>query len=271
MDKVEYREITYEVLGPVLRIYHNRPKQANSESENLLAELDHALERAKKDDSIRVLIIGGVGKHFSAGHDLIGGMETRGDFTPEDHWLWESEHYLGNALRIHDFPKPTIAQVQGACIAGGFMVANMCDLMVCSEDAYFSDPVVHSLAAASVEALIHPWVMGMRKAKEFLFTGQKLSAAEAKEYGMANHVVPREQLEEFTLKLANHIALAPPIGIRMMKRSLNRTLDMQGYRTSIMAHFDTHILSTSTQEHRNIVAEGMNASINAAKKVAANG
>lgn len=268
---MNYTEITYEVIGPVLRVYHNRPKQANSESENLLAEMDDALERAKKDDNIRVLIIGGVGKHFSAGHDLIGGMETRGAYTPEQHWLWESEHYLGNAFRIWDFPKPTIAQVQGACIAGGFMVANMCDLMVASDDAYFSDPVVHSLAAASVEALVHPWVMGMRKAKEFLYTGQKLTAAEAKEWGMVNHVVPRADLEEFTLKLANHIALAPPVGIRMMKRSLNRSADIMGFRNSIMAHFDTHILSTSTKEHYTVASAGMNASMQTAKKVATNG
>jgi enoyl-CoA hydratase len=264
---VEYTELTYEVIGSVCRVYHNRPKQANSESENLLAELDDALARARDDDNIRVLIIGGVGKHFSAGHDLIGGMETRGDFTPEQHWLWESEHYLGNALRIWDFPKPTIAQVQGACIAGGFMVANACDLMVAADDAYFSDPVTHSLAAASVEMLVHPWVLGLRKAKEFLFTGQKISAAEGKEWGMVNHVVPRAELEEFTLNLANHIAKAPPIGIRMMKRSLNRTADIMGFRNSIMAHFDTHILSTSTHEHVTLASKGMEASIATAKKV----
>ncbi|WP_313485170.1 enoyl-CoA hydratase [Stutzerimonas kunmingensis] len=261
-----YTDISYEVFGPVVRICHNRPRNANSESENLLAELDHALDVAKHDDSVRVVIIGGKGKHFSAGHDLMDGMEKRGDFSPEEHWLWESEHYLGNAFRIWDFPKPTIAQVQGACIAGGFMVANMCDIVIASEDAFFSDPVVHSLAAASVEALVHPWVMGTRKAKEFLFTGQRLGAAEAKEWGMVNHVVKLEELEDFTLKMANHIALAPPIGIRMMKRSLNRSADIMGFRNSLMAHFDTHILSTSTKEHFEVAAAGMRASLETAKK-----
>lgn len=263
---MNYTDISYEVIGAVARISHNRPTQANAESENLLAELDHALDVAKHDDAIRVVIIGAKGKHFSAGHDLMDGMAKRGDFSPEQHWLWESEHYLGNALRIWDFPKPTIAQVQGACIAGGFMVANMCDMVVAAEDAFFSDPVCHSLAAASVEALIHPWVMGTRKAKEFLFTGQKLPAAEAKEWGMVNHVVPRAELEDFTLQLANRIALAPPIGIRMLKRSLNRTADMMGFRNSIMAHFDTHILSTSTKEHFAVAAAGMRASLETAKK-----
>lgn len=263
---MEYSDISYEVIGAVARIYHNRPGQANAESENLLAELDDALDRAKRDDAIRVIIIGAKGKHFSAGHDLMDGMEKRGDFSPEQHWLWESEHYLGNALRIWDFPKPTIAQVQGACIAGGFMVANMCDMVVAADDAFFSDPVGHSLAAASVEALVHPWVMGLRKAKEFLFTGQRISAVEAKEWGMVNHVVPRAEMEDFTLELANRIAAAPPIGIRMLKRSLNRSADIMGFRNSLMAHFDTHILSTSTKEHFEVAAAGMRASMEAAKK-----
>jgi enoyl-CoA hydratase len=262
---MNYSDITYEQIGAVVRICHNRPQFANSESENLLAEIDDVLDRAQRDDSVRVLIIGGVGKHFSSGHDLTEGMAKRGKYTPEESWMWENEHYLGNAMRIRNFPKPTIAQVQGACIAGGFMVANMCDLMVASDDAFFSDPVVHSLAAASVETLVHPWVMGTRKAKEFLFTGQRLSAAEAKEWGMVNHVVPRADLENFTLNLANQIALAPPFGVRLMKRSLNRTADIMGFSNSVMAHFETHILSTETAEHHRLRSGGMDASMKTAK------
>lgn len=261
-----YTQIRYEQLGAVVRVCHDRPERANAESEQLLAELDHALAHAAGDDSVRVLILGGTGAHFSAGHDLQDGGEKRGDYTPEQHWAWELEHYYGNAMRIRDFPKPTIAQVQGGCIAAGFMVANACDLMVASDDAFFADPVVHSLGAAAVEALIHPWVLGLRKAKEFLFTGQRISAAEGKEWGMINHVVPRAELEAFTLKLAQRIAEAPPVAIRMLKRSLNRTADIQGYRNALDAHFDTHLLSSSTQEFKNIVAQGMERSMNVAKK-----
>lgn len=264
---MDYTEITYEVLGPVLRLCHNRPKQANAESETLLAELDHALARAKADDAIRVVIVGAVGKHFSAGHDLTDPKSVRAGLTAtEDIWAWESEHYMGNALRLWDFPKPTIAQVQGACIAGGFMVANMCDLMVASDDAYFSDPVAHSLGAAAVEVLVHPWVLGLRKAKELLFTGQRIGAAEAKEWGMVNHVVPRAELEEFTLALANKIAAAPPMGMRMLKRSLNRTADIMGFRNAVLAHFDTHQLTHATDEHKAIVEAGMQASMAAARQ-----
>lgn len=260
-----YTEISYEVIGPVARVCHNRPGAANAESEALLLELDDALEQAKNDPAIRVLIIGGKGKHFSSGHDLIDGIATRAHFTPEQIYMWEQEHYLGNAMRIRDFPKPTIAQVQGACIAGGFMVANMCDLIVASDDAFFSDPVVHSLGAAAVEVLVHPWVMGTRKAKEFLFTGERIKAAEAKEWGMVNHVVPRDDLEEFTLKLANRIAQAPPVAMHVLKRSINRTEDMQGFRNSVLAHFDSHVFTHATVEHREMVARGMEASISSAK------
>lgn len=262
-----YEQIIYEQLGPVLRIWHNRPDKRNAESEHLLAELDDALARAARDDSVRVLIMAARGDHFCAGHDLFDGFEKRNGYSPEQHWVWESEHYLGNALRIWDFPKPTIAQVQGACIAAGFMVANMCDLMVASDDAFFSDPVLHSLGAAAVEVIVHPWVLGTRKAKEFLFTGQRLSAAEAREWGMINHVVPRAELESTTLQLAERIAAAPPMAIRMMKRSFNRTMDMQGFRNSVQAHFDTHILSSSTDEFKEIGARGMAQSLKKAKAV----
>lgn len=264
---MSYEQIIYEEMGPVLRIWHNRPERRNAETEQLLAELDDALARAAKDDKVRVLIMAGKGDHFCAGHDLYDGHEKRSEYTPEQHWVWESEHYLGNALRIWDFPKPTIAQVQGACVAAGFMVANMCDLMVASDDAFFSDPVLHSLGAAAVEVTVHPWVLGTRKAKEFLFTGQRLTAAEAYQWGMINHVVPRAELESTTLQLAERIGAAPPMAIRMMKRSFNRTMDMQGFRNSVMAHFDTHILSSSTKEFKDIVARGMEQSLKKAKSV----
>ncbi|HEU0204386.1 MAG TPA: enoyl-CoA hydratase-related protein, partial [Burkholderiaceae bacterium] len=104
---MNYQDILYEPLGPVVRISHNRPAKRNAESENLLAELDDALARAARDDAIRVAILAATGDHFSAGHDLHDGQAKRGGYSPDQHWLWEHEHYLGNALRIWDFPKPT--------------------------------------------------------------------------------------------------------------------------------------------------------------------
>jgi enoyl-CoA hydratase len=169
-------------------------------------------------------------------------------------------------MRIMDCPKPTIASVQGACIAGGFMVANMCDLIVAAEDASFADPVARTLGAAAVEVLIHPWVLGTRKAKELLFTGERMGAAEALQAGMVNRVVPRAELEATTMALAEKIAEAPPFALKILKRSLNRTLDMQGLRTSLQAHFDTHQLSHVTEAFKSARDAGLAKAIEKTRK-----
>jgi len=264
-----YSDILVEQDGFVLRISHNRPTRRNAESELLLAEMDDVLAQSAQDDSVRVLVIGGEGSHFSAGHDVHEGMAKRGDFDAAQTWTWELEHYYGNAMRIWDHPKPTIAEVRGACIAGGFMVANSCDLLIASEDAFFSDPVLHSLGVCGVEVLLHPWVMGLRKAKEFLYCGTRISAQDALDLGIANQIVPTEVLRETTMSVAHHIAKAPPVSIRMMKRSLNRTADIMGYRSSVSAHFDTHVLAQTGPEAKAIAAQGMGASIKRSKTTAA--
>ena len=137
------------------------------------------------------------------------------------------------------------------------MIANMCDLVVCSDTAYFSDPVGHTLAAAATEVLIHPWVMGLRKAKEMLYTGEKVDAQEALRIGMVNRVVPEAELDAAALALAQRIAQAPPFGLRLIKRSLNRTADAQGFRTALSAHFDTHQLSHLSEEFQAVRERGL--------------
>ncbi|MGD9895173.1 MAG: enoyl-CoA hydratase-related protein, partial [Dehalococcoidia bacterium] len=122
----------------------------NAESRELLDELDDAVRTATADPAVRVLVFDGKGEHFSAGHDLKQGAAQRANFTVEQRWAYEELYYLEYALRIWDCPKPTIASVQGACIAGGFMVANMCDLIIAADDAFFSDPVCHTLGATAV-------------------------------------------------------------------------------------------------------------------------
>src|SRR5258708_11681918 len=247
---MDYQEIEYEDRGPIARIWHNRPQQRNAESRRLLEELDHAVGRAAGDPQVRVVILAGRGDHFSAGHDIKEAQATRANFTVEERWAYEEVHYFDYCMHIWDLPKPSIAQVQGACIAGGFMVANMCDLIVASDDAFFADPVAQTLATAAVEVLIHPWVLGLRKAKEMLFTGERLSASEAHRIGMVNRVVPRPELEAATVALAERIAGSAPFGLKLLKRSLNRSLDMQGKRSALQAHFDTHQLSHVSEEFK---------------------
>jgi enoyl-CoA hydratase len=252
----EYQDILVERIGRVLRIAHDRPEQRNAESTRLLDELDDALRIARTDPEVGAVILGGEGAHFSAGHDLKEALAERAHYSVEERWAYEEQRYFNYALNIWDFPKPTIAEVRGACMGGAFMVANMCDLVVASDDAFFADPVVLSIAAASVEVLIHPYVMGLRRAKEFLFTGERMDAHEAYRIGMINRVVAPANLRSAVLEFAERMAAAPPFAIAMTKRSLNRTADLSGFRAALSAHFETHQLTHVTQETREIRARG---------------
>jgi enoyl-CoA hydratase len=261
----DYTQIAVEKRGQVAWLFHNRPEARNAESSILLDELDAALRAAAADDSVRVVVIAGKGDHFSAGHDLKEGQSRRTTLSVEDRYAHEERRYLDYSLRIWDFPKPTIACVQGACVAGGFMVANMCDLIVASDDAFFADPVCKTLASAAVEVLVHPWALGLRAAKEFLFTGRRMKAEEGYRLGMINRVVKRSELEAATTALADEIAGAPPFAIKLTKRSLNRTADIQGFRNAILAHFDTHQLGHATDEFTQVKAAGLSKAIQSGK------
>ena len=246
-----------EQSGAVRRIWLNRPQVRNAQSQQMLDQLDAAFEAARTDPSTRVVVLAAKGEHFSAGHDLKQAQAERAEFTVEERWAYEEQRYFSYCMRIWDFPKPTIAQVQGACVAAGFMVANMCDLLVASEDAFFSDPVTHTMGAAATEVLIHPWVMGLRQAKEFLFTGERLTAADAKALGMINRVTANERLNEETMALAQRIAKAPPFALQVLKKSLNRSVDVQGMRQALSAHFDVHQLSHVSEEYRQTKEAGL--------------
>ena len=247
-------QVSLEQVGPVRRLWMDRERLRNAQSHQMLDQLDAALDAAEADDATHVIVIGGKGDHFSAGHDLKQAQAERAEFTVEERWRFEQRRYYAYCLRIWDFPKPTISQVQGACIAGGFMLANMCDLVVASEDAYFSDPVTYAMGAAATEILIHPWVMGLRAAKELLFTGARLPAQRAYEIGMVNRVVPRAELDDAAMALAQHIAKAPPFSMQLLKKSLNRSMEVQGLKEALSAHFDLHQLSHVTDEYRKTTA-----------------
>lgn len=267
MDVLDYSDIAFEVHGPIARISFNRPHARNAQSRRLLDEMDDAFARAELDPAIRAVILSGKGPHFSAGHDLKEAQKLRGNATVEERWEYEEQRFYKYCLRVLDYPKPTIAEVRGGCIAAAFMLANVCDLIVASEDAFFSDAVTHTFAVNGLEVLIHPWVLGMRKTKEFLFTGSNMTAAEALAAGMVNRVVPGDRLEAETMALGKRIALAEPFALRLLKRSLNRTQEVQGLRVALNAHFDTHQLSHVTEEFKTKVADGLSSRIVANKQV----
>lgn len=258
--------IISEQAGFVRRIWLNRPEARNAQSRQMLDWLAEEFANAGRDEATRVVLLGAKGPHFSAGHDLKQAQAERAEFSVEERWDYESTRYHDYCLRIWDFPKPVIVQVQGACVAAGFMLANMADLIVASDDAFFSDPVTHTMGGAATEVLIHPWVLGLRRAKEFLFTGERMSAAEAKELGMVNRIVPRDHLDDEALALAAKISKGPPFALRLVKKSLNRSMEVQGLRTALSAHFDLHQLSHVSDEYRQANAAGLASGIERSAK-----
>jgi enoyl-CoA hydratase len=243
--------IIYESNDRVAVITLDRPRQANAQDPTLLVDLDAAFTRASDDNDVRVIVLKANGKHFSAGHDLNPALMQEEPFAsifsdvPNTGLLrvynWEAKHYLGYCRKWRDIPKPTIAAVQGACIAGGLMLAWPCDLIIAADDARFSDPVVR-MGIGGVEYHGHTWEFGARKAKEMLFTGGFIDAVEAHRLGMVNRVVPRDALEAETMKLAAEIALMHPHALQMAKRAVNQTLDIQGQYSAIQSVFDMHSL-----------------------------
>ena len=241
-----FTTIRYEADSAVATITMNRPDVANAQSSTMIDEIDAALDLADADDGVRVVILAAAGKHYSSGHDLKALVAGDGDDpwiamreTPEGKFQHEKTMYFERCLRIHDFRKPTIAAVQGSCVAAGLMLAAMCDLIVAAEDAEFSNPVLR-LTGAGVELLVEPWELGIRKAKEFLFTGDTIDAQEAWRLGLVNRVVPRAELEARTRELADRVALVPPVTAQTVKDTLNQTATLMGKRDALKYHFMAH-------------------------------
>jgi enoyl-CoA hydratase len=247
-------EVLYEERGGVALITLNRPKYANAQNSAMTYALDRAFGRAVNDDRIRVIVLAGAGEHFCGGHD-IGTPERDADKSFErqavlwwDHvgkagadarYAREMEVYLGMCRRWREIPKPAIAMVQGACIAGGLMLAWVCDMIVASSDAFFADPVV-KMGIPGVEYFAHPWMLGPRFAREVLFTGARFTATRAYEVGMVNRVVPRASLEAETFALASQVAEMPAFGLALAKRAVNQCEDAMGMRAGMDGVFGLH-------------------------------
>jgi enoyl-CoA hydratase/carnithine racemase len=246
--------VQYEVSGPIATVTMNRPEYRNAQNSAMTYALDAAFTRAVDDDEVKVIVLAGAGKHFSAGHDIgTPGRDVDQSFERRAVMWWdhvgkpggdnryarEMEVYLGMCRRWREIPKPTIAMVQGACIAGGLMLAWVCDLIVAADDAFFADPVVR-MGIPGVEYFAHPWVLGPRAAKEFLFTGERFDAAWALQRGMVNRVVPRDELHKETQTLAEKISGMPRFGLALTKRAVNQAEDQMGMRTGMDSVFGLH-------------------------------
>lgn len=246
--------VHYERHGSIAVVTMNRPQYRNAQNSAMTYALDDAFYRACDDEEVSVIVLTGAGEHFSAGHDIGSpGRDTDVAYERRAGLWWshpdksggesrfarEQEVYLGMCRRWREMPKPTIASVHGACVAGGLMLAWVCDLIVASDDAFFADPVVR-MGIPGVEYFAHPWVLGPRLAKEFLFTGKRIDAQRAHAAGMVNRVVPRAELETSTFELAGDVAAMPTFGLSLAKKAVNQAEDLMGMQSGLDSVFGLH-------------------------------
>lgn len=243
-----HKAILVESARAICRIRMNRPEKLNAQNPTLINEMDAAFAAAAADPDVRVIVLSGQGRAFSAGHDLeYPGYDRRG-YTDQTRLDMEREVFVEKLLRIRNLAKPTIAQVHGHCVAAGLMLACMCDLIVCDETARFANPVLQ-MALAGVQLLVEPWEIGARKAKELLWTAEALTAEEAHRLGLVNRVVPSARLEQDVTALASRIAELPAFAVRTVKKTINDTLDFMGQGRAWEHHFLLHVAAKRSEEY----------------------
>lgn len=261
-DERSYDTIAVDLPAPqIARITLDRVEARNAQNATLLYELNAAFDEAARNDAVKVIILAANGPHFSAGHDLdmssFPSQMARWD--PVGTWCGftckgaegrmgiEKELFLGLSERWRNIPKVTIAQVQGKAISGALMLIWPCDVIIAAENAQFCDNTA-TLGVAGAEFFNHPWELGVRKAKELLFTSDFFDAHEARRLGMVNHVVAADQLENFTLDLARKIASKPMFALKAIKEAVNAAQDAQGRASAMTTSFALHQLTHSHNE-----------------------
>ncbi|MFN8638987.1 MAG: enoyl-CoA hydratase-related protein [Dehalococcoidia bacterium] len=252
-----YQDIIYEKQAPIAYVTLNRPEKLNALSQNLQLEVRDALEDAGwHDDSIRVIVLKANGRAFSAGFDLSGGggdgpsnahtirrrfMQGKG-FSASTWW----DVFWGN-------PKPIIAQVHGFCIAGGCATASFCDLRIASEDTKFGAPEIRT--GGPYIPAVWPWLIGATKARELLYTGNLIDAAEALRLGLVNRVVPRDELDEAARMMALTIAKLPAATVEYNKKLINMSYELMGLRQVIERSLELEANAMASPESSPEIAE----------------
>lgn len=253
-----------EDLGHVRRLTLNRPKSLNALDHDLLHALDEAFASAAVDQDVRVVILRGAGRAFCSGYDL--SQDAQEGTKDAAEWHLEIRGDTERLLRILTHPKPVIASVHSYCLAGGADLMLACDLAIASDDAYFG--YVDVRFGSGVVSMFLPWVVGVRKAKELVFTGEdRIPASEAHRIGLVNRVVPRDELDAAALGLAEQIAKNEPWVVQATKRSVNRVWEVAGFLAAMEANADIDVMIESANlpardEFRRITREqGLKAAI----------
>ena len=259
----EYSTIRYEnVDDDIVRVVLNRPEKRNAQNHTMTNELNRAFTTAAADDAVKVIILSAAGPHFCAGHDQVNrgndeDIETSGTWFGyglpgiEGRMSRNKETYFDTFWRWRNLPKPLIAAAHGKTIGGGLMLLFVADIIVASDDATFADPAPQ-IGVNGVEYFGHPWELGARKAKELLFTSDFITAEEARQMGMVNRVVPRDQLDDAVVEMARKAARKPSLGLKLAKEAVNAALDAQGQFAALRAAF-----SLTTIGHAQMMLTGV--------------
>src|ERR1700674_1084517 len=230
-----FKTIAVETLGRVARLTLARPERANAINQAMLGEIGTALDEIEEDVDIRALVVSGAGAAFSSGFDLKEQMERRP--TGVEAWQPVLRKDFDTIMRFWHFPRPTIAAVRGACLAGACELALACDMTIASEDAFFGEPELKF--GAGIVAMILPWLVGPKLAKEIIFTGEdRIAATRARDIGMVNRVVAPAALEAASMALARHVAAIDPQLMRQTKRAINQAYEARGMAEALSAGLD---------------------------------
>lgn len=257
--------IADEPMPLVRRITLNRPEKRNALSNELRAQLFDAMREADLDPDVRVIIIRGAGPSFSSGYDLQQAMADNRQNLPrhasniDGYW---ARHLVEGWFEMWDYTTPVIAQVHGYCLAGGSELAAACDLVYVAEDAQIGYPPVRLMGTPDM--MWQPWLMGMRRAAEALFTGDAISGVEAAQMGVANRAFPADQLEENVLAVAERISKVDRDLLALNKRALHRSMEVMGIRTALRANTEAQALSRVAEgplRHRAELRENVKAAL----------
>lgn len=238
--------VLYERHDAVASLTLNRPDKLNAVTAGMLDELEAALDRAEADDDVRVVILNGAGRAFSAGFDLGGEAALEGE-SKADHMRRELTRDFDAIMRFWDFPKPVIAAVHGYCLGSSMEISAVCDITIASEDCKFGAPEVQF--GSGIVCMILPWIVGQKNARELLLVGSKdLSAERARSMGLVNHVVPADQLMDEALAMARTIAGNDPLAVSLTKKAMNIGVETAGLRQALQEALEIDILIESAEE-----------------------
>ena len=264
---MSFQNVIYERRDSIAYITLNRPDKLNALNSGMVADLQDALDVVEADSEVRVAIITGAGRAFSAGFDINPDPASPSPHGGSaDQWRSHLQGLIDTFMKVWNLPKPVIAAVNGYALGGACELVQVCDIKIASERAVLGEPEIR--AGFGPPLLITPYSVNLAAAKELLLTGDTVDAWEAARIGLVSRVVPHDQLMEECERVARKMCLMSQLGVKMTKIAVNRALESMGFLNAVSQNLELMtIFDTSTspeQEEFNAVAaeQGLRAALN---------